>query len=623
MEVHMLGHCGAKAARVRIGVALMMALILALAAGVTSAEAKIVVIGGKRYGVTPKPDVLTPPSSLGTGSPLTVGGSQPPLQYFGGDVMLSSKLYLIFWGPSGSFASTYSGPIVQWAKDLQADQGKTTDQASVAEQYYQGSTPKKFITGHVTYGGALFDTTPYPALDTANGCTAAHKPCVSDSQIQNEIVKDISAKGWPTDLANAPVTQYLFYTPKGTSSCIDAGSGDCSFDSNGYCAYHFQVTGLAGGHVATYSNLPYEAECDSGQAPAGTDSNADTDGTLDSAIHEVVESMTDPDGNEWLDSGGNEVADKCAWGFVSFADAYGTPLGGVESARTAFNQSINTHTYFTQMIWSNQATATPSSTAAAGCVARMGPSPSFNAPTATQQTGTQLAFNGASSSEVLRPIASRLWNYGDGSPNTTATSGGHTYYKAGTYLVSLTVADSTGTTNASTERQTLTVTGPTLAPTISSFSPSTGIAGTAAVKIIGTNLQGAAVNFGAVAAPTTSTSGTQITVTAPNGVASGKITVTTDGGTTTSATAFSPTLSVSSFSPAGGAPGTAVTIHGVGFNSSSAVSFHGMPAASVTHTSSTVLTATVPPSATGGPITVTNTTAPAGHTSSRTPFTVS
>lgn len=622
----MLGHYRTVAGRVRarMGVALIAVLLLAAAAGATSAQGKIEVIHGKRYGVLPQPagSRAAPPSLSLTGSPPTVGGPQPQLDYFGGNVMLTSKLYLIFWGPSGSFASTYSGPIVQWAKDLHADQAKITGEASVAEQYYQGSSPKQFITGHVAYGGALFDTTPYPALDTANGCTAAQAPCVSDAQIQKEIAKDIAAKGWPTDPANAPVEQYLLFTPNGTSSCIDAAPNDCTFN-NGYCAYHFQVTGLAGGHVATYSNLPYVPACNSGQAPAGTDGNADTDGTLDSAIHEVVESMTDPDGNEWLDSGGNEIADKCAWGFVSFANAYGTPLGGVQSAHTAFNQLTNTHSYFTQMMWSNQDPATPSSTSPAGCVARMGPTPAFNAPTAAQSTGKQLTFTGTSSSEVLRPITSRLWNYGDGSPTTSATNGVHAYYKAGTYTVSLRVADSTGSTNASTEQRTVTVTGSTLAPTITSFSPSSGIAGSTVVTIKGTNLQGAAVKFGTVPAPTTSTTATQITVTVPNGAPAAKISVTTDGGSATSATAFSPTLTVTSFAPSSGAAGTSVTIHGRGFNSSSAVSFHGVAASSVIHTSSTTMTATVPASATSGPITVTNTAAPVGHTSSATSFTVS
>jgi len=55
-----------------------------------------------------------------------------------------------------------------------------------------------------------------------------------------------------------------------------------------------------------------------------------------------------------------------------------------------------------------------------------------------------------------------------------------------------------------------------------------------------------------------------------------------------------------------------VTIIGVGFNSSSTVRFNGFTASSVVHVSSTQLKAIVPSTATTGPITVTNTTAPTG-----------
>jgi IPT/TIG domain-containing protein len=59
-----------------------------------------------------------------------------------------------------------------------------------------------------------------------------------------------------------------------------------------------------------------------------------------------------------------------------------------------------------------------------------------------------------------------------------------------------------------------------------------------------------------------------------------------------------------------------VTITGIGFNSSSIVKFNGTAASSVIHVSSTQLKATVPSTATTGPITVTNTTAPTGTVSS-------
>jgi hypothetical protein len=64
-----------------------------------------------------------------------------------------------------------------------------------------------------------------------------------------------------------------------------------------------------------------------------------------------------------------------------------------------------------------------------------------------------------------------------------------------------------------------------------------------------------------------------------------------------------------------------VTINGVGFNSSSTVKFNGATASSVVHLSSTQLKATVPSTATTGPIRVTNTTAPSGTVQSAVNYT--
>jgi hypothetical protein len=150
-------------------------------------------------------------------------------------------------------------------------------------------------------------------------------------------------------------------------------------------------------------------------------------------------------------------------------------------------------------------------------------------------------------------------------------------------------------------------------PTVTSFTPTSGITGST-VTINGTGfVPGATVKFGTKASATvTFVSGTQIKATVPNGAVTGKISVSTSAGTGTSASNFTVTLSITGFAPASGPTGTVVTINGVGFNSSSTVKFNGAAASSVTHVSSTQLKATVPSSATTGPISVTNTTAPTG-----------
>jgi hypothetical protein len=79
------------------------------------------------------------------------------------------------------------------------------------------------------------------------------------------------------------------------------------------------------------------------------------------------------------------------------------------------------------------------------------------------------------------------------------------------------------------------------APTINSFTPTSGPAGTA-VTISGANFTGAtAVAFNGASASYTVNSDSQITVTVPNGASTGPITVTTASGAATSASNFSVT----------------------------------------------------------------------------------
>jgi hypothetical protein len=425
---------------------LVALLMLALAAG---AQGKVVWHNGKAFGVQPKPG--TQPALSFHSSPFTVGGNQPPLTYGGGPVMLSNKLYLIFWGASGSFAPSYSGPIIQWAKDLAADHAKTSNEFSVSELYYQGTSTHHLITNNISFGGSVFDTTAYPGLDTGGGCDAGHAPCVTDSQMQDEIINVINSQGWPTDPASAPEAQYLVFTPHGVSSCDPTGS--CTFSADGYCAYHGQVS-LAGNQVATYANMPYESGCDSGQAPSGTQGNVDADGTLDSAIHEITESATDPAGTGWTDSGGEEIGDKCTNPVVtSRTDIYGTLLGGTLANRTAYNQLINGHAYYTQMLWANNPTKTPVTSAAAGCVQRIGPSPSFSM-SASPHHGVSVTFNGKASTDIEHAITSYSWNFGDGTTGSGATVA-HTFTETGTFTVRMAVSDGLG--SATTQVRSITV----------------------------------------------------------------------------------------------------------------------------------------------------------------------
>ena len=145
-----------------------------------------------------------------------------------------------------------------------------------------------------------------------------------------------------------------------------------------------------------------------------------------------------------------------------------------------------------------------------------------------------------------------------------------------------------------------------VAPSITSFSPSSGRSGTNVI-ITGKNFIGTTVvrlNGVAVSAFTVD-SNTQITMTVPANGTTGPLSVIVSSQTISSSN-FVVLPSIFSFSPFFGKPGTNVVIQGGNLGGVTSVKFNGVTAATSGVTSSQI-TATVPPTATSGPISVTTT----------------
>jgi bacillolysin len=150
-----------------------------------------------------------------------------------------------------------------------------------------------------------------------------------------------------------------------------------------------------------------------------------------------------------------------------------------------------------------------------------------------------------------------------------------------------------------------------IAPTITSFSPTSGLVG-ALVVITGTNLGSTyRVQFnGTDAVAATFTSITSLTVKVPTGASTGTITLTTASGTVTTASNFvvlapGPAPTITSVAPAAGAvQGAAVTLTGTNFTGATALSFNGTTAA-YTVVNATTISTTVPVGAGSGLLTVT------------------
>jgi hypothetical protein len=236
------------------------------------------------------------------------------------------RVYLVFWGSQWGSASTnaqgyttLSGDPSGMAPYYQAFiKGLGTNSelwSGVMTQYCEGvasgSTTCPATAAHVGYpaGGALAGLW----VDTS----AAAPSAATGHQLGVEAVNAAAHFGNTTAAANRNV-QYMIISPTGTKPD--------GFNTPGgnFCAWH-DYTGdstLVGGAVSSpagplaFTNLPYVT--DAGQSCGMNFVNAGSTGTLDGVSivggHEYAETITDqyPAGG-WIDSSGEENADKCAW----------------------------------------------------------------------------------------------------------------------------------------------------------------------------------------------------------------------------------------------------------------------------------------------------------------------
>jgi serine protease len=242
-----------------------------------------------------------------------VGGS--------GVVTGSDKVYLVLWGsqwtgndPSGESA------LVQ---DFFNHVGGSGWNNSVT-QYCQG-----LPTGTVTCGtSGTHATNPSNVLGGVwadAGSAAPTHP--TQQQLAAEAVSAAAHFGNTTAASNKTV-QYVVMTATGNNMTGFATQ---------WCAWH-SSTSYAGGYVA-YTNLPYMTD---GGASCGANFNSlgAKAGVTIVAGHEFAETETDifPNGG-WLDSGGAENGDKCAW------------ISSGQGASSS--EGMNGKSFPVQSLWSN------------------------------------------------------------------------------------------------------------------------------------------------------------------------------------------------------------------------------------------------------------------------------
>jgi hypothetical protein len=249
---------------------------------------------------------IFPTVSLAPALPPDVG----PLVYHGGPVIQSTlTTYAIFWVPAKlqnggatSMTAHYQTVESNLLRDYEAhgiDNNNT--------QYYQ-TTPtgaKQFIQNKGTFGGSYLDTDPYPASGCADSATPGN--CITDAQLQTELLKVMGIKGWTGGLTK----MFLVFTSSNEGSCFDSTGSSCAYVQ--YCAYHSYISAAT---PIVYGNEPFgnPSICQSGGTPSpNADPAADTAATA--ASHEITEAVTDPELDAWFTVGGSEIGDLCAYNY--------------------------------------------------------------------------------------------------------------------------------------------------------------------------------------------------------------------------------------------------------------------------------------------------------------------
>jgi hypothetical protein len=206
------------------------------------------------------------------------GGGSVLMTSHGGAVLTTNKTEAIFWGSRWSSAS-FAGDKVTGLDSFFSGFGGSNYAGNSTE--YSGTNGQ--VTSSSTYMGHVFDATSAPnkALTTASAVAEACKMTSNNPD---------------------PTALYLIYT--------DTGAGHVS-----YCAWHSYGNCSNGApiQVAYMPNLDGLAGCD--PQDTWTTHSQGLAALANVTAHELSETITDPRGAGWFDSGGGENGDKCAWSF--------------------------------------------------------------------------------------------------------------------------------------------------------------------------------------------------------------------------------------------------------------------------------------------------------------------
>jgi PKD domain len=471
----------------------------------TAAQAVVVQDGGTNYGIALVPNTNLPatyqiPSSSSCPDPSlapdlhwATTGLVSPLCYHNGSVLTGgNETYVLTWDPDRRYWATTRQYVEQFLSDVGTTSGSLGSPYAITPQYTErlpngtlvrAADRSLFAGGCIDYGNSPGNPSGYtcqfganhPHTNgtdyPANGCpksgenvwdgepngpiaTAPNDVCLTDLQIQNELLNAMPQMGLPG--GNVPGYQpvVVVLTPPGVEVCLDSSGHICSSNSAAsgstaqFCSYHSQIND--GGTEIPYVVQPWTAQwgqgvgCDDGDAP-----NITLPVNVKTLAQEVgaklvsplsqgqLATIVNPALNGWYGEDGAEINDN----------------GCIPLSNGLDQVTLNGTTYALQREFNN-AGAIETDPNALPCTDWVDLTPEYIVPGPVWQ-GDNVLFDGSvTASTLMVHNGDYHWNFGDGTTGT-GPSVYHQYQQAGNYHVTLTVTDRGGNTGSIT--QTVTV----------------------------------------------------------------------------------------------------------------------------------------------------------------------
>src|SRR5579864_422721 len=266
-----------------------------------------------------EPPIFGPHWTRETAAKIKTSGTNNNLLYHGGPILPNVTTKAIFWGSSWG---TYTGDKItgmdSWYLGVGTVSGGSGSAYEATVNEYTDSTGHQ-VTTSLTYGGHVVDASSLPKR-------------LSTSAVLSEVCKVVGSAA----VANGYYPVY-----------VDRKRGGAN-----YCAYH--SWGSCGGtpiEFGFFFNLDGDLSCDPGSTVSGESQGLAALANVSG--HELSETRSDPNGNAWYASNGNENGDQCAWTFggssVAFLNGTKWKIQGNWSNEAANGTSPNGVGYTTSL----------------------------------------------------------------------------------------------------------------------------------------------------------------------------------------------------------------------------------------------------------------------------------